>query len=82
MSKIELKIDADGVVGIDPAAAAVVNGKQDMGFRKLVVSHVENATTLYAYTEDDSDQVGMAFLHHHASILFLQVDIILHRCIE
>ena len=61
MSKIELKIDADGVVGIDPAAAAVVNGKQDMGFRKLVVSHVENATTLYAYTEDDSDQVGMAF---------------------
>ena len=55
MSKIELKIDAGGVVGVD---ASIVNGKQDMGFRKLVVSHVENATTLYAYTEEDAEQVS------------------------
>ena len=53
-NQVELKIDADGVVGID---ASVVNGKKDLGFRKLIVSHVENATTLYAYTEDDSNQV-------------------------
>jgi len=35
----------------------VVNGKQDMGFRKLIVSHVENAATIYAYTEAQSAEI-------------------------
>ena len=30
-----------------------VNGKIDLGFRRLIVSHVENACTIYAYTHED-----------------------------
>lgn len=30
-----------------------VNGKIDLGFQLLIVSHVENACTIYAYTADD-----------------------------
>jgi len=65
MSKIELKIDSDGVVGID---GSIVNGKLDMGFRKLVVSHVENATTLYAYTEDTQDQLEVIHRQVQAAV--------------
>ena len=35
----------------------IVNGKLDMGFRRLFVSHVENATTLYAYVESESQKL-------------------------
>ena len=30
-----------------------VNGKIDLGFRRLIVSHVENACTIYGYTHED-----------------------------
>ena len=32
-----------------------VNGKVDMGTRRLVTSHVENAASFYAYLESDQD---------------------------
>ena len=34
-------------------SSEAVNGKIDMGTRKLKVAYVENATTLYAYLESD-----------------------------
>ena len=36
-------------------AIEAVNGKIDLGVRKLRASFVENATTLYAYLESDFD---------------------------
>ena len=33
--------------------AEAVNGKIDLGFRRLIVSHVENASTIYGYTHED-----------------------------
>ena len=32
-----------------------VNGKVDLGARRLLVSHVENATSFFAYTEAEKD---------------------------
>ena len=36
-----------------PESIEAVNGKIDMGTRKLKAAYVENATTLYAYLEAD-----------------------------
>ena len=36
-----------------PESSEAVNGKIDMGTRKLKAAYVENATTLYAYLEAD-----------------------------
>ena len=36
-----------------PESTDAVNGKIDMGTRKLKAAYVENATTLYAYLEAD-----------------------------
>ena len=40
------------------AVSEAVNGKIDLGVRKLRASYVENATTIYAYLETDFHVLG------------------------
>ena len=40
---------------ISERMSETVNGKVDMGTRRLVTSHVENAASFYAYLESDQD---------------------------
>ena len=51
---VEENNEGSGDKKVDDEDSMAVNGKMDLGVRKLVVSHVENATSIFAYQSKDS----------------------------